>query len=593
MVKKRHIPVRFWLLLIIFAAALFVRLWQTDAVPAGITHDELDYYLGGKFLGLTGSDFTGTWKWWTLSPMGHGIITAELTPLFFVPIATLFPSSLFAAKLTPALFSAAMIFIMYWFLVLISKGNRRLGLLGAGLLAINPWSIIFGRTAYEVTISLFWYFLSITSFLSVVVLHDRLKKIIIRLLVSITALFWGYFTYHGFKFLVPFIAAVEITSYFLLRPHVTLSIRKYWWYFLLPLVLAGLLLTFSWWRSSVFESRSEEISFVNIARYTSFTNEQNKQSLISSLHPYLQTNLILFGKDALITYFDLFSPSRLFLSAKDGYTLNFPQHGYFYLIEIVFVFMGVLQIIRRKSYWICLMLAVIAPIPSVVHVGVSYAIRSQLLIVAFVALAAIGINYIFNHHSIRTVIGVAVLYIISFGYFIYVYFYQGGVRSADQYLLHFRIISSLIKRSDDRPILVLTSQPYYFYRSYLFYTDGINKETVLPIQQQFMQGLFGRYQIGNTLITDDCKELGNTSDRVEIIDPLHVTGCNNGSSRLNNRSYMEVESLTDNHAYFKIYNPTVCQNYDVDFVPKPKSLTDFSIEKLSDADFCKKWMVKK
>ncbi len=597
MIKKLRIPARFWLLLFIFVAALFIRLWQINAVPAGITHDELDYYLGGKFLGLTGSDFTGTWKWWTLSPMNHETITAELTPLFFVPAALLFPNSLFAAKLVPALFSAAIVLVMYGFLFVLSRGNRQVALIGSAIMALNPWSIMYGRTAYEVTISLFWYFLAITLYISPILMRESKRTIMFRLSFSCLALFLGYFTYHGFKFLVPFISLIEVVGYFLLRSHIREHIRHYWWYFLVPLLLSGSLLGFSLWRSSSYGGRSSEISFINISRYTSFTEEQNRQSTTSPFHQYLQNNTTLFAKDALITYFDLFSVSRLFLSAKDGYTLNFPGHGYFYFIELGFVFMGVLQIIRRKSYWVCLLLALVAPIPSAIHVGASYAIRSQLLIIPMVALIAIGINYIFVYHSWRTVSAVVLLYLLSFGYFAYVYIYQNGVRSADQYMLHFRIVSSFIKRSSDAPSLVLTSQPYFLYRSYLFYTNGINQETARPLQQQFKQGLFGRYEIGNLLITDDCKELDNTQDRMVIIDPLHVTGCHdqqNRSSLLrNNLPYMQIESLSDNHAYFKIYNSSVCQNYDVNYIPSIKTLSDFSIEQLSDRDFCQKWMVKK
>jgi hypothetical protein len=593
MAKKRFFSSQ-TLLVGILLLALVVRLWQIGSVPAGITHDELDYYLGGKFLGLTGSDFTGTWKWWTLSPMNQDAITAELTPVFFVPAATLFPSSLLTAKLTTMLFGSGMVLLMYWFLVIISKGNKRLGLIGAGIMALNPWSIIYSRTAYEVTISLFWYFLSITAYLSINLDQEKKKKLISRLFLSAGALFLGYFSYHGFKFLVPFIAVVEVIGLLIITNASLSVVKKRWQFLVAPLLLAAGLLCFSYFRSPILESRSIEINFMHIDSYADQVNTDRRLTLSNALTPVLQNKYTLYGKDVLSTYFDLFSFNRLFVAAKDGYTLSFYGHGYFYFIEIIFLLLGVVQIGRKKSYWILILLALIAPIPSIIHVGSSYALRSQLLIIPIVGFAAIGIDYIISYCPKWKIVSVLVLYLLSFIYFEHVYFNQNSVRSADQYMIQYRVASSYLQRlTDDKPVFVLTALPQGFFRTHMFYADTISRKVAKDLQIQFSGGFYSNYSYKNLLVTDDCELLEKSGNDMIIVEMMYAKSCIQKADEkniLSDKNYISIGSPIDSREYYRIYNPALCDN---DLLPpyiKINNLKQLSIENLTNQDFCASWL---
>jgi hypothetical protein len=588
MLKKQFFSPQSQLLAAIFVLALVIRLWQLNSVPAGITHDELDYYLGGKFLGLTGSDFTGTWKWWSLSPLNQDAITAELTPVFFVPIALLFPSSLLAAKLTPILFGAGMTLLMYWFLVIISKGNKRLGLIGAGILALNPWSIIYSRTAYEVTISLFWYFLSITAYLSIGLDQEKKKRLVPRLWLSGGALFLGYFSYHGFKFLVPFIAAVEVIGLLIITNVSPAIIRKRWQYLAVPLLLAAGLLCFSYFRSPILDSRSNEINIMHINDYADKVNIDRRLTLANPLTPLFQNKYTLYGKDVLSTYFDLFSFNRLFVTAKDGFTLTFHGHGYFYFIEILFIFLGILQLSRRKSYWILLFLVIIAPIPSIVHMGASYALRSQLLVIPLVALTAIGVESIANHRSKLVAAGIAGMYLVSFGYFEHVYFYQNSIRSADQYLVQLRLASSYLSRASNNHIAVLTSSPQGFFRTHLFYSDGLHRGNARTLHQQFAGGFYADYTMESLFVSDDCNTLNNIGDGAVMVDMSYFSTCQDNVELSNN--YVSIGSPIDSREYYRIYNPSLCADVALPPYVSIKKLQSLSIESLSDQEFCNTWL---
>ncbi|NMB56779.1 hypothetical protein GYA19_02470, partial [Candidatus Beckwithbacteria bacterium] len=145
------------ILIAIFIIAFFIRIWKLNMFPIGITHDELDYVINAKAIFLNGNSIRGNWSVFPPSSIKTNTALAELTPLLLAPIIGFLNLSLFNAKLPYTLFSSFLILIIY----LITKEliNKKVALIAALIMVVNPWSFHFGRTSFEAPFALFFIFL--------------------------------------------------------------------------------------------------------------------------------------------------------------------------------------------------------------------------------------------------------------------------------------------------------------------------------------------------------------------------------------------------------------------------------------------------
>lgn len=566
-----------WLLLTcILTLAFGLRFIGTNKIPIGISDDELDYYLSGKCLALSGSDCSGTWDWWRLTPIVTGTYTAEATAILYLPIAKLFPATLAFAKLTPALIGTATVLIIYILGSTLTK-NTTTGLLAASTLAFNPWHILFSRTGFEVTIALFWLTLSITLFLKSVSNH---KPGYVWLAGSILTLGLGYYSYHGFKFIVlPLALIAAAYGYSSHRSKVT--VFKVSIYGIIPvLLLARSLITPS------LTQRQNELLTPNTDYVVEQVNYYRKIAPVKPLARLLENKYLETTKTMLANYVAFFSPTRLFISATDNVNLDFSVHGYLYLIELLPLAAGLHYSVTTKRYWLPIGLLLISPLPSVIHVHQSYAIRSQFALVPLAIIIAIGWQRVIawtNSHKIPSTAWLALM-AISISYATYTYTNRFSITASDQYMLNHRLVSTYLSRKNpQQQTVILTQEPYQLFRSYLFYGDIINKNNIAYLQAQFReQGIWGDYRLGQVLVTGNC-DFASDSNTL-IIDERIIEKC---GWRHNQAPSIALGSPVDSHAYYTIYEDSLC--HDVSSFVHISDLSSLDIEHLTNAQFCQTW----
>jgi hypothetical protein len=242
----------------------------------------------------------------------------------------------------------------------------------------------------------------------------------------------------------------------------------------------------------------------------------------------------------------------------------------------------------------------VSPIPSIIHDGNSYAIRSAFAIVPFVGLSALGF-----YNAIRLIRSkyfyalLGVLLVLSLFYFSVTYLYRYSILSTDQYMLNYRLLSSYLTRSiEQQPTIVLTGSSYQFFRDYLFYSDSITKANAGNIQNQFTRGLDADYRLNNLLVTSSCEILKSPPQGTIIVDTLSYTGClqsykeenSEFKSDLENWKSIGIRSPIDSREYFRIYNPSFCQGTQFPKFIIIKELKSLGIEQLSNEDFCSTWL---
>ncbi|MBI4130050.1 glycosyltransferase family 39 protein, partial [Candidatus Roizmanbacteria bacterium] len=144
--------------------ALFLRLFLLDKIPAGISHDELDYVFNAKAVYLTGSDVTGTWNPLSLTTPPYEVPKAELPYLFIAPFIGPFNFSLFAARLPFVIANLLLILVI----VAIAKKlfDSKTAIIAGLLMSINPWNIYFSRTSYDTPLAVLFYYVGMLLVLS-------------------------------------------------------------------------------------------------------------------------------------------------------------------------------------------------------------------------------------------------------------------------------------------------------------------------------------------------------------------------------------------------------------------------------------------
>jgi len=134
------------LVMLIFIAALILRLWGLGFIPAGINQDGAMAAVDGKALADYGTDRFGTAWPAHLYAWGYGQMSSLLSYIIAV-FVKLFGLSTVTMRL-PQLIASMMGAVCFYVFVRDGFG-RRAGLIAAALVAINPWHFVQSRWALD------------------------------------------------------------------------------------------------------------------------------------------------------------------------------------------------------------------------------------------------------------------------------------------------------------------------------------------------------------------------------------------------------------------------------------------------------------
>lgn len=138
--------------IVILALAVFLRFYQLGNSGNGFYLDEAAIGYNAYSIMLTGRDEFGK-----SFPLLFRSFTDFKAPLYIylsiIPIKIL-GLSVFSTRFISAFSGLAAVFICYFFINMITKGNRLLSLLTTLTLAIAPWHVFYSRGAWESNLSL-------------------------------------------------------------------------------------------------------------------------------------------------------------------------------------------------------------------------------------------------------------------------------------------------------------------------------------------------------------------------------------------------------------------------------------------------------
>jgi 4-amino-4-deoxy-L-arabinose transferase-like glycosyltransferase len=572
MTKRKWIPV-----ICIFLFSLLIRTFMLDKIPTGVSDDEMLYFTSSRSFFYSSLHMLERLPFFSnLNFRNHIALPNGQTPyMLLAPYYGLFPYSMFMARFPYAFMGSLFVVIIFLF----SKKlfGYRVGIIVALLTAINPWSVFFSRTAYESPVAMYFAYLML-----LLLLYAESWYIVFLFGFYILS----FYSYIGTKLILPFFSAFSIF-------YVWLKHNKRWTQYYL-LLLLGIITSFSLYLiylpNNIDNRRMNELlspATTKIVNSVNFYRKQAIQTPLASvfINKYLETGSIFMQQ-----YVNAFSPEFLFIKGEGSSRYSLWFHGLFYLIDIVFLLIGIYVIFRKhkKEGLLLLCLTLIAPLPSAIHYSdTQYVLRSSFLYPILLVYIGYGIFWTtqaFNKRYIST--GIIIIYLISFLNFAYIYIMRNPISNYDSFGVSGRVLSYYILFAEKYKynIQVLShGANVNLAKQYLFFGKKYNITNYAKIA-----GLFQNPSISmNYVRFVDCKDAQLGVNTITVI-PFNLS-CIDQKLPI---TYTSITDISNNQPIYQIYNDKICSKYNLLPYLYNIQLQDFNIENLSEKRFCEKFFTR-
>ncbi len=560
-------------LILIILLASFLRVLWLDKVPNAAGGDELTYIVNARAMFLTGTDISGTWNPLTgfiFKYPAYTLPQAELPYFLTAPFVGLFGFSLFSVRIIFVLLSVLSVPLIY--LITKTLFNKNAGLAAGFVMAVNPWSIYMGRTAYESTPAIFFFLLSFYMFL---VLKGR------NILFTIPVLFLAFYSYVATKVsFLPFVILVVLFSYFFVNK------KKYKKEYLLVLASCFLLVTV--FAFSVFttkgQSRAGELINLSAPQISQEVDYIRKVSIQNPITAIFENKLTVFSRIILTKLFKSFSFDYLFVYGDQFYSIL--RHGFFYVLDALFLVLGFAYIYakRKSTFFLLFFLLLAGVLPQLLYSARvdNFSIHLALVFGIFPIIIGVGIwetiNLIKNKLYFRlSLLITGVLYLFLVLNFLNIYFYQFPLRGYFDF--HVRLLSkyAALASSQGQEVTIYSPSAPDIFKKYLFYTNSYNRDTYLQIRKVYKSENF-KFQ---NVAFKGCDRTIDPSKENKII----IYDFNCGVLKKDYK-HLAIPRLSDGGQSYEIFNDKVCSSFNLKPYPYGLKIGDFAIESLSRQRFC-------
>ena len=481
MEKKKRVFYCF-LLFLFFIFALALRFYKFGEIPVGLNRDEASIGYTAYSLLKTGKDEYG--KSFPLSFKSFGDWKLPLYSYLVIPFIKLFGLSDFAVRFPSAVFGILTVLATYFlvkelFSDLASQHPKiSVSLIASFLLAISPWHIHFSRAAYEANVALFLTVLGVYFFVR------GLKKAKF-LLPSGLCFALTLFTYHGAHvFVPPFVVGLIL----LFRKKIILN---RWSVLALGLFLV---LAFVSFHLTLLEADVTKISGIGffsdpvlIHRDINILRVVHRDSWGRVFH----NKLVFLGTSLLRNYLNCFSFDFLYFEGGAHPIHNIPHFGNFYKIELLFLSLGFIYLVKAKfgAKKLILLWLLLSPLPSSITKDAPNSVRMLCGLPSFQMIEALGVVFLlgfFKNKPAKFFVFCSLFSILGFELFQFAdfYFVHFPKERAVNWGGEYRNLVSFISQQDAEKVK-MEKPSYSPYIYFLFYQrkdpeDFINSVVYYP-----------------------------------------------------------------------------------------------------------------
>ncbi|OGK15492.1 hypothetical protein A2774_04325 [Candidatus Roizmanbacteria bacterium RIFCSPHIGHO2_01_FULL_39_12c] len=435
-------------LFFLFFLFILIRLPALDQIF--LLHDERDIVLSGYSIAKTGKDLYGN-----RFPLVFDKISPNnpLIAIYYSAIWSLFlPPNVFNARLPFILISALLIFLVYDLIFFITK-NKTLSLLTTIIFCFSPWIFHLARLALDIPLAIVLLLLGI-------LFYFKKKRFLAYLLFSLT-----FFTYQGFRLLIPFLLIYLELFYFLKNKNkysfLKISLVNLLFYFLL------VFLAFNF-EPQISTNRLQEIIFFNYEKNALEVDFRRMTSLAPAIVDRFFSNKLTVPIDYILeNTVKAFDPSFLFKKGDDSAINGNAVGGQFFLTFVIFYFLGIISLGKRaelKDFYILGFIPVgIIPTLLSTH-GASFAIRGILSTVGYSYLLTLGINFglsiIQKNKYKKLIIALCFLLLASnILTFIYGYYFRRPVTVGELFNENERQLAGYLQTNEGNKITIYHNSP--------------------------------------------------------------------------------------------------------------------------------------
>ena len=574
-IKSKAQQYGFVIFLFLFSLAL--RLFLLDRFPIGMTHDELDYAMNAKSLYLTRENMPLTSP--ALFDFGNrdvDAVTGELPSFIIAPFIGPLDLNQFNVRYIYAIIGSFLVVVVY---LLTERlfGKSLLSRMAGILMAVNPWSFHFSRTAFEHTLAAFFYLAGTYVFIST----DRWRQF-----AALPLFVGGFLSYLGAK---PLFAPLIIIL-FVYKFMQKINYRK-------PLIIFAVIALsiflgyYATLKLQPIGIRMGELVIFNPRFASGIVDLERKQAIPNLGLEFFSNKAVVLGKRVVNVYLGAFSTEFLFTRGEARGAYSFWQHGMFYYLDFPLIILGIiaLYLLNKKAFWLMVLLLASSPFASSLDIlDESYAVRSFFMFPFLVIFAAAGMWKIYSDFGKKIFLFVSFIYFLLVINFLNLYFYRYPVYSAEGFFFSEKILSSYLSRVNAldqvRQINVYVRAPKIIFEEYLFHQNlYITEEAVRLVNEKLKKRNFSDRKI---VFTNDCpKDTRVVEGEISIYD--RKLDCAGKKDR-----DLSILSLADAGEIFLLRNDVLCKNQEI---PRYYRLLDsqkLKANQLSNFEFCENWIAR-
>lgn len=433
----------------ILILALALRVYKLDSVPPSISWDEAAVGYNSWTIANYGKDEYGK-----LLPLFFRSFGDDKHPVHIYANAIftkIFGLNELSTRLPSALFGVFNVLLIYFLAKFLFK-KEMIGLAAALFLAISPYNLHFSRFNHEANFAIFSFLLGLVLF------YLSLEKRKLMLPISILSFSICFLTYHPAKIVVPITLFILAILYF---NKIILNMKGIMISLFILILLVLMII-----------ANPQLLGMARVSQTSLGKNEVEKTKLFQLTHNEFLGKVNLVA----IQYSWHLSPQFLFISGDKNPRLS-SQTGEFYMIDVIFLFAGLLTLIFRRSKEGILVLVwfLIAPLPSSLVGEAPHAARASFMMGSWHLISALGFYFlinIFQKFKFKIILVCITALVFTFSLFNYITYYFGEYTSryAIEWQYGMKQVVSFVKENPQYSQVYMTdkrSQPYIFFLYYL------------------------------------------------------------------------------------------------------------------------------
>lgn len=348
--------------------------------------------------------------------------------------------------------------------------------------------------------------------------------------------------------------------------------------------------------NQTFRARGSELNLPNSPDVSQTVDTQRKLSAPDPLNKLFINKVTAYAEGFASKYMNTFSVGNLFLTGETRAIFSFQIHGTFYLIDFLFIILGLssLYALNKKVWW--LFVAIIAGCSVTSGLSLienSYSQRAGLIFPSLIMLSGMGIVAFINAVKSKivrriTAVAVVTIYLISFANLLHIYFFRFPIYASDGWFFQDRVLARYIQLTESSfpasRVEVYTSEPKIIFEEYLFFTNLYNPKTASSVNERMANK---DYSIGDISVTDKCPDKFPANNSVIIFDGSF--GCSNLAAPAD---VVRITRFRDVYANYLIYHDVLCKNAVLPRYVSQDSYGNFDVGSQPAEQFCSSWITK-